>query len=257
MDGELLVDAPSGSQLDAPDETVGGDYEELVEPAGPEDAPWLEQAWLLKQGVSVISVPERQESPEKWVTEKYAVRQGIVNDIKMRLKVQPQVDGFAEESNHRFEEWWGPGSRSEVEDAFKTSWAGGRLLWLNPPFSVLDQVVKKVRDDAAKVVLICPDWRTRWFWKALQKHVVRRHYYPAGTWVFELPAKTVPAVKWGVWAYYLDGAVDNGADEELFEAGREYAGAELDGTMQNTKSRRRRKRARGPKKEARESEESS
>ena len=64
--------------------------------------------------------------------------------------------------------------------------------------------------------------------------------------------KALRGLKWGVWAYYLDGAIDNGCEEEMLELNRVFSGAELDGTVQNTKSRRRRSRR---KRQAEEDEE--
>ena len=215
----LRADVPPGPVPDAPG-TVVGDGEEFSDP---EDDPCVGQEWLLKQGLSVVSVPEREGSPEKWTTEEYQVRPGIVRDIMMRLKVEPQVDRFANENNHQL-----------------------------PEFSLLGPVVKKLQKDGAKTVLICPDWRTTWFWKAVQKNVLRRCYYAKGSKIFQLPGKHVADVKWGVWAYYVDGAIDNGCEEEMFEPNRVVSGAELDGTVQNSKSRRRRSRR---KRQAEEDEE--
>ena len=123
MWSELRAEASLGPVPDAPG-TVVGDGEEFSDH---EDIPRLGQEVFLKQGVSVASLPERPGSPEKWATEEYQVRPGIVRDIIMRLRVEPQVDCFATEGNHQFKEWWGNGS-SVCSDALSTSWAGPRIL---------------------------------------------------------------------------------------------------------------------------------
>lgn len=91
-DERLPGDAPSGSWPDAPQTTVG-DGEEFEDPEDPEG---LGQSWMLKQGMSVVSKPEGHEGPEQWATEDYSVRKGILNDVKMRLQVEPQIDAFAD-----------------------------------------------------------------------------------------------------------------------------------------------------------------
>jgi hypothetical protein len=152
-----------------------------------------------------------------------------------RLQLQPVLDAFADEGNHRFPLWW--------KDAFAEKWPQDRVVWANPPFSMLSKVVDKIEKDQAKVLLVCPDWRTCPWWVQLQRHVVRRHYYPKGTAIFELNGKKVEGMKLGLWAYYVDGS----RDEDYIEENKEYGAAELMGEWQETASYRRRCRRKGKK----------
>ena len=80
-----------------------------------------------------------------------------------KFDVEPDVDGFSVAGSNRTKRWWGPNSQ-ESEDAFTKSWSGLKL-WLNPPFSMLQKVAAKIRQDHAHGVLIFPDWPARTWYK--------------------------------------------------------------------------------------------
>jgi hypothetical protein len=180
--------------------------------------------------MSIATVP--RHGVERWHSEQYAVRRGFVRDMSFRLKVDPVLDAFADESNHRFPLWW--------KDAFAEPWPQDKVIWANPPFSMLGKVVDKIKTDEAKVLLVVPDWRSSPWWRSVQPHVVRQHYYPKGTAVFELDKKKVQAMHWGLWAYYVDGAMRK--EDEIMEEYKAYSPAELSGQWQDTSSFRRRQR---------------
>jgi hypothetical protein len=194
-----------------------------------------------------VEMPEADDGQRaaKWNSEQYAVKQSVINDIKMRLRVAPTVDCFASNENHRFPVWWGPGS--DVVDAFDQDWRpqGDRVLWMNPPFSQLPAVIAKTAKDQARAVLVCPDWRSEQWWRDVQPFVVRRYHYKAGKKIFEMPDVDVGVTKWGVWAYLLDGSRQPADYEgELLHPEKTYSVAELDDTWTDTVSSKRRKRQR-------------
>ena len=79
-----------------------------------------------------------------------------MTEILQKLGVEPpSVDAFADYELHLCSRWWGPGS-TESEDAFSRDWGKESLLWINPPFSFLNQVVRKIGEDGAKAILIMP-----------------------------------------------------------------------------------------------------
>ena len=131
----------------------------VVADAEEEDA-LCDQEWLLRQGLSVVSIAQKDDS-EKWLCECYAVRSGLVKDICFRLQVTPEVDLFADASNHRFPIWYGEGG--VCVNSFLVRWTNDKLYWCNPPCSLLDAVVRKLKEDKCRMVLICPDCRNRWY----------------------------------------------------------------------------------------------
>ena len=128
------------------------------------------------------------------MSESYAVRDKYVHRIKTLWGLEPEVDGFATEANKRFGCWWGQGS-PEGEDAFQQNWAG-RLLWLNPPFSKLNEVVEKIAQDGAHAVLVVPDWARRtWHKKAMGMRVADIRF-PKYTKLFELDGAPLKGTLW-------------------------------------------------------------
>jgi hypothetical protein len=228
-------DALGGSPGDAPG---GSPAEQHPESDQVEDAP-CDQEWLLRQGVSVVSITEKDDS-EKWLCERYAVRQGLVKDICFRLQAKPDVDLFADTANHRFPMWYGEGGLHA--DAFSVQWTRDKLYWCNPPFSKLDQVVQKVKKDKCQMILVCPDWRNRWYFQAVRPHIVRQYYYAPGTHVFELPPVAVAGIRWGLWALLIDGELFK---EDYVQAGKCYSVQEINETWQATSSAKRRRRRKG------------
>ena len=92
---------------------------------------------------------------KKWVSERYQVREGMVRDVLMRLQVQPVLDAFADEDTHVLPVWWGDGGA--VRDAFGVDWGKMGVLWMDPPYSRLPEVVTKLLRDGGKAVMIKPD----------------------------------------------------------------------------------------------------
>ena len=126
----------------------------------------------------------------------------LVAEIHRGFQVEVSLDAFAHKGNHRFPRFWGKGS--QITDAFTQNWAEHGILWCNPPFSVLDKVVEKVRRDEGKIILICPDWQSQnYFWE-LQDMVVNKKFFPQGTSVYELDGKIMDPPAWGTWAFLLD-----------------------------------------------------
>ena len=123
-------------------------------------------------------------SPSRWIAETYNVRDEFVRDIVHRFAMRPGVDAFANEKNFRLPRWWGPGS-SEAQDAFSRNW-GRELLWMNPPYSMWDQVVTKIIKDQAHVLLVVPVWQRKKCYKKL-KTSLSGVTYPAGTIFSERP----------------------------------------------------------------------
>jgi DNA N-6-adenine-methyltransferase (Dam) len=121
-------------------------------------------------------------SPARWIAQDYQVRDEYVADVLRRLGVHPQVDAFADRYNKRFPRWWGKRS-PEAWDAFEEPWDRD-ILWMNPPYSRISDVVRKVKQDAAHVVLVVPRWTRRLWYKKASEMAVSRLTYPAGTRFF-------------------------------------------------------------------------
>ena len=142
-------------------------------------------------------------SPARWVSENYYVRTEYVRDIIFRFRVLPTCDAFASHQDFRFPIWWGPLSPFS-EDSFSQNWGEG-LLWMNPPYSRLNEVLDKVRADAAHVLFVAPRWGARLWYKEAEKLAVAKLVYPPGIHFFQHPEKKNRTSLWPVTAFLLCG----------------------------------------------------
>ena len=153
--------------------------------------------------------------------ERYAVRRQVYNDMvsKVAAGETPSVDAFADQALHLLDRWWGPGS--QVPDAMAVHWGGERLLWANPPFSMMLDVVYKIERDKARVLLVFPHWTTSVWFPLVQAMTVRKYYHKQGKMLFETEEGTVGGTKWAVWVALVDGNLEKDVDDHLWEMGHE------------------------------------
>jgi hypothetical protein len=119
------------------------------------------------------------------------------------LEVTPDVDAFSKLATRRFPRFWGPDS-PENEDAFRRSWSDD-VIWANPPFSRLKDVVWKWQEDQAHGTIIAPKWPTAIWFEDLMSMVIRGLVFPGGSEFFWLDACPAGALKWDVLAVYVCG----------------------------------------------------
>ena len=115
------------------------------------------------------------------------MKEGFFRLACRKLGFAPTVDGFSSQETKRCEVWWGPGSPYS-QDAFTQCWSGHHL-WLNPPFSRLMEVVRKIRADNAHGLLVMPDWAYRRWHKQAMLLSRGALVFPKGTKLFELPGR--------------------------------------------------------------------
>ena len=88
----------------------------------------------------------------------YQVKPPLIPLILAGLQFPAPIgDAFARPHNALFRQPWGPQG-----DSMSRSWRTSLLgpLWLNPPFHMLGDVERKIREEGAYVILICPGWRS-------------------------------------------------------------------------------------------------
>ena len=127
--------------------------------------------------------------------------------ICQQLKVNPQVDLFANADNARFEQFV-----TEEQDAFSMVWPQDTTLWANPPWSLWPLVVDKIYEDGSQVVCVAPAWRTPWMAKLLNIQV-KKLYFPKGEKIFELAGRPCRGTRWGVWVLLVNGGLAIKADQ--------------------------------------------
>jgi hypothetical protein len=78
----------------------------------------------------------------------------------------PQVDLFASRINHQVDLYfsWKPDPHSIGIDALLHDWSVYELCYAFPPFSIIPQIIRKVVQDQADVLMVLPDWPTQpWY----------------------------------------------------------------------------------------------
>ena len=155
--------------------------------------------WL--SGGTKIQGFVQKPTPRNWVTNDYAVREELVRKVVAHFGEVPTVDAFASNLNHRFPRFW-----TKEDNAFEKDWGKEGLLWINPPFEVMEQVVAKIKDDGARAIIIAPNWpHLRWF-KELQKLMVGQYLFGEKEKIFiRNGAEEMRKPRWRVWAYLVDG----------------------------------------------------
>ena len=89
------------------------------------------------------------------MTESYTVTDVLRDRIVAWSGLQPTVDAFASEKNKRFPRHW--------ENAFQEDWSS-EILWANPPFSMLPDVIDKICLEQARGILVVPEWPSQaWY----------------------------------------------------------------------------------------------
>jgi hypothetical protein len=142
-------------------------------------------------------------NPSRWIAQDYTVREKYICDIIRRFKVHPEIDVFSSRKTRRCVCWWGPGSR-EWQDAFQAPWTKG-VLWMNPPYSRLPQVVEKCKKDGAHAILCVPHRPNQKWYQLASAMAVQKVVYPEGTRFFERNREVCRGTPWPVVAFLLCG----------------------------------------------------
>jgi hypothetical protein len=100
----------------------------------------------------------KQTENRAWVTETYAVVMPWFQKAVALAGQEPTVDAFASKGNNRVSRYW-----TKQDDAFLQDWSQ-EYLWMNPPFSQMETVIRKILVDEARGILVIPCWnRFLWF----------------------------------------------------------------------------------------------
>ena len=120
---------------------------------------------VQKETKGLQAADEQRPKPSRWVSHDYAVRKDLVEEIVKKFGGNvPTVDAFASKENRRFQKFW-----DTQINAFRQDWGRERLLWMNPPFETLEEVVNKIIADKALAIIVVPEWPRRRWWHRLQQ----------------------------------------------------------------------------------------
>ena len=139
-----------------------------------------------------------------WFTCDYAVRSDLVDLVVQRFGGNvPTVDAFASRQNKRFPKFW-----DIKKDAFSKDWSTEDLLWINPPFDKIEEVVHKLETDGATGIIVVPEWKDTGWRRKLQRLVVDSYIFNKEEPIFlrEGVVLMKPPL-WRTWAFLVHGAL--------------------------------------------------
>ena len=88
---------------------------------------------------------------------------------------KPCIDMFASRINHQFKPFvsWKPDPEAQAINAFTLNWHN-KYMWIFPPFSLMADVLKKLREDQGKAIVIAPVWPTQIWWPRLCQMLIKQ-----------------------------------------------------------------------------------
>ncbi len=124
----------------------------------------------------------------------------------------PVVDWFASDENHLLERFyaWQPNPQTAAEgvNAFMFPW-GHEPGYIFPPFSLLPRILRKIRDESAKILLIHPKWPGALWYPSISEITVMRESIRQSADVLRYPSSPGlrhPMTDLQLQASWLDGA---------------------------------------------------
>ena len=121
---------------------------------------------------------------------------GVFMAMCENLGVQPTIDLFASQRHKQLPGYYTADKHDRKalgHNAFAYFWERDKMLYANPPWSLIPQVLEKIRKEHSRVLLITPKWK----------------YAP---WYEDLLAITVRSYEYGVTRYTCQRKANSGPD---------------------------------------------
>ncbi len=180
----------------------------------------LEEASAFMQAVYINTAENPADSLTRGVTSRrrmldteVQLNPEIARTLFRRGPFRPVIDWFASEENHllpRFFVWHSSGSSSaEGVNAFMFPW-GPTPGYIFPPFSLIPRILRKIRDEQAKILLIHPKWPGALWYPSISEITVMRDSIPPSADVLRYPTSPGlrhPMTDLQLQASWLDGAL--------------------------------------------------
>jgi hypothetical protein len=157
----------------------------------------LEQAQAFMQAVYIPTGENPADALTRGVTSRHRMMDtevqlntAIAQQLFQRGPFRPQVDWFASDVNFQLDRYFvwhaQPGSKAEGVNAFMYDWhvTPGYIF---PPFSLLPRILRKIRDEGAKVLLIHPSWPGALWFPSLLEITVTQELIPPSADVLRYP----------------------------------------------------------------------
>ena len=151
-----------------------------------------EDIWLTISHIpGVDNVDADRESRKEYCDSNWKLNPELFQAACEFCEFSPDIDCFANRLNTQLSDYvsFKPDPFAKYIDAFTLNWTWFKP-YIFPPFSVLGQVLRKIRDDKADVLLIAPVWPTKpWYNTFLDLLVGKAMFIPPHKSNLILPTK--------------------------------------------------------------------
>ena len=120
------------------------------------------------------------EHPEFTLNEEVMLCPTIFLAMCQTFNVKPKIDVFASARHHQLPRYYSVDrndSRAEGYNAFNFLWSPDTPLYINPPWTLLDEVMDKIIHDSSQCLLVTPRWPEKDWYRKLRKLDCDRRYW--------------------------------------------------------------------------------
>lgn len=136
----------------------------------------------------------------------YKLDPKIFRSVCKRFGFWPDLDLFANGENHQVKRYcsWKP-DRHSLGNAWDLNWSRFRP-WINPPWDIIPQVLRKVHDDHATVLVCLPFWTAKHWWRDVRAMLISPPWVLAPKAMFQGPTGDwLPPPRWSTMFGILRG----------------------------------------------------
>ena len=148
---------------------------------------WISAAHLPGKDNKVADAESRKINLDA----EWKLNSNVLAEALKVLDFFPKIDLFASRLNYQCHDYvsFRADPQAVAVNAFSMSWSN-LDFYVFPPFSIILRVLKKIREDKAKGVLVVPEWPTQVWWPILLNFLVKEPWKvsPRQT-VLQLPAR--------------------------------------------------------------------
>ena len=136
----------------------------------------------------------------------YTIKLSILTRAWTTLNVQPVLDMFAADHNHRLPNFWSWGASpfALAQDAFQQPW-GSSTMYANPPWPLIPRVLTEAKVDHAHLVLCLPVWKGASWWPTAMALRVSKLLVLPDTLYLDHWGSTLPPLPWKTCMVVIQG----------------------------------------------------
>ena len=154
-------------------------------------------------------LPQRDdaEHPVFTLNEEVMLCPTIFAAMCQNFSVQPEIDLFASARHHQLSRYYSAvrdDSSAEGYNAFNFTWTPDVMLYINPPWTLLDAVIEKIAQEVTRCLLVTPHWPEKAWYSKLRKLKRDRRYWKQPLYLDE-HGRMQRAPRWNTVFSYIPG----------------------------------------------------